>query len=161
MEIHMLSNRPVRRLLAALFLGVLLFPQWARAEEAAEPQGQATPAQPASPVPAVPVLSPEDAALLAIQEEGRQQVAAVVQQMAGLKPGPELLELQRRVELIKRDTTVQFLTARAQFSRARGDETAALEAEKVIDLILHPAPPPAETAPQPREKFADPKGGSR
>lgn len=150
-----------RSLLALLFIGALLHPLRARAEEAAQPQAQAAPATPASPAPAAPALSPEEAALHAIQEEGRRQVASIVEQMSGLTPGPELRELQQRVELIKRDTTVQFLAARAQFSRERGDEAAALEAEKVIDLILHPTPPPAETAPQPREKSADPKGGSR
>ena len=157
----MSNHALVRSLLALLFLGALLHPLRARAEEADQPQAQAAPAGPTAPVPAPPALSPEDAALQAIQEEGRLLVAAVVEQMAGLKPGPELLALQRQIEQIKRETTVRFLTARADFSRARGDEASALEAEKVIDQILHPAATPAETGPQPREKSVDPKGGSR
>jgi hypothetical protein len=155
----MLSHVHSRRLIAVIFLGALLLPQTSHAEDAAEPTAQATPAPTAPPVAVAPVLNPEEAALRAIQEEGQRQVAAIVQEMAGLQPGQALRDLQARIVQIKRDSLVQFLTARAGFDRARGDEAAALQAEKVIEQIVHPAPPPAEGGPQLPDKSAVTKGG--
>lgn len=155
----MLNQVFARRILAVLFLGALLIAPPARAEEADQPSAQATPAQSPTPAVAAPALSPEDAALRAIQDEGQRQVAAIVQQLAALSQGPELLELQKRVEQIKQDTTVQFLAARARFARERGDEAAAITAEAVINQILHPAPPPTAAGPQLPDKSASAKGG--
>jgi hypothetical protein len=107
-----------------------------------------------------PPLTPEQMALLSIQEEGQRQVAEVVRSMEGVPPGPALVQLQSQIVQIKMDTYVRFLTATAEFARARGDEPAALEAERIIEQVLHPQAPAEPAAPQPREKAAQ-EGGQR
>jgi hypothetical protein len=148
-----------RYVLAALFLGAMTVPRCSSAEDAVEAQAQAAVAQTTQPTVLAPSLSPEETALLAIQEEGQRQVGALIQAMAGVRPGPALLELQANLVRVKRDTLVQFLSTRAQFDRARGDEAAALEAEKLIEQIVHPAVPPASDRQQLPDKSAEQKGG--
>ena len=100
----------------------------------------------AAPLTATPATSPvvrhtptaEERALLAVQEEGRTQVQALVEGMKGLPDGPALRALQHKVEDVKRDSRVAFLRVKADFARRRGDLAAAHEAEDLIDAMLHP-----------------------
>jgi hypothetical protein len=128
----------------------------AQAEESVVTKSQAVGTQPAAPAPAP---TAEEQALAAIQEQGQQRVAQVLQSMQGMQPGPAMEALQAQIVQIKTDTYVRFLSAISGFARARGDEKAALEAEKIIEQVLHPQVPAEPSAPQPRDKSAVQGGG--
>lgn len=134
-----------RRILSCLFATCVLVLIAAAALAAAvtKPVTSARPMS-AAPVPTQqivhPPLSPEERALLAVQEEGRTQVQTLLESMRGVSDGPALRALQQKVETIKRDTRVAFLRVTADFARRRGDLAAAHEAEDLAEAILHPAP---------------------
>jgi hypothetical protein len=128
----------------------------ARAEESVVTKSGAAGAHPATPAPAP---TAEEQALAAIQEEGQQRVALVLQSMQGMQPGPAMEAAQAQIVQIKTDTYVRFLSAIAGFARARGDEKTALEAEKIMEQVLHPQAPAGPQSPQPRDKSAGQGGG--
>jgi hypothetical protein len=129
------------------------------AEDQVETESQAVEPQQGSPI-STP-LTEEEMALLSIQADGQRQVEEIVQSMQGVTAGPAFEEFQARIVRIKLETYVRFLTAIAEFARARGDEPAALESERIIEQVLHPQPPQAPDAPQSPEKPTTPEGGPR
>jgi hypothetical protein len=140
--------------LAALLAGAAF--HTVQADESVVTKSQAVGTQPAAPAPAP---TAEEQTLAAIQEQGQQRVAQVLQSMQGMQPGPAMEALQAQIVQIKTDTYVRFLSAIAEFARARGDESAALGAEKIIEQVLHPQAPAQPSAPQPRDKSAGQGGG--
>ncbi len=76
-----------------------------------------------------------------IQAEGRRKVAALAKSLVGLPDGPQAREIQGRIERVKAETEVQTLAAIAQHARARGDGATAREADRQIELRLHPPKP--------------------
>ena len=132
-----------RFLLLSLFLALAfltLAPAAASAADEAKPVAKAALVAPGTTVPR-PVLTAEEKALLAVEEEGRLQVDALVKSMAGLPDGPALRALERKVEEVKQADRVQFLRVKVQFAHQRGDLAAAHEAEQMIELILNPPKP--------------------
>ncbi len=125
-------------LVSSLLALTLTLPAAARA---ADSRGEAglTAGRTVGPAPG-PRLSTEERAILAVQEESRLEVQALVKSMAGLPDGPVLRALELKVEQIKRDGQVQCLRIRSQFALQRGDLAAAREAQDLIELILHPRP---------------------
>ena len=143
--------------LAALGAAMTMLP--VRAAEEVETKSQAVEPKPGAEA-SVP-LTREEQALVAIQEEGQRRVAAIVESMRGMATGPEFEALQAQILQIKTETYVRFLTAISEFARARGDETAALEAERIKEQILHPQPSVQPAAPQTPEKTEVREGGRR
>ena len=124
--------------LALAFL--TLAPAAAPAADEAKPAAKAALVAPGTTAPR-PVLTAEEKALLAVEEESRRQVDALVKSMVGLPDGPALRALERKVEEVKQADRVQFLRVKVQFAHQRGDLAAAHEAQQMIDLILNPPKP--------------------
>jgi len=157
----MRSPVPTHRTATALtLLALLALPLVASAQSAASPSTpvanagvvQPQAGQPgdvtAKQVPHAYVpRSPEELALLDVQNQARVAVAALTAAMAGLNDGPELRALQQRVLDTKRDAEVRFLRVKAQFARNRGDLAAAQAAEDRVEAILHPKAPTAVARP--------------
>lgn len=142
------------------------------ADNAAEPDAPATAATPAAPAPdaldpGTPeqpsqdrnpsvALSPseEQASLAAIRAAGQASVLALVEQLTRAADDAARLDLQKRIQQEKLETEVRFLDESARLARARSDERAAVEAERVRDQILQPGVPAENATPQPMQKDA-------
>lgn len=127
----------------------------APADEAVRPDVSPAPAA----TPRAPRLTAEQKALLAVQEEGRTQVAALVRTMAGLPDGPALRALEQKVQAVKQDTRVRFLRVKIAYALERGDLATAHEAEQIIDRMLHPRPAVARAVTRPEPGRTAGEGG--
>jgi hypothetical protein len=101
-------------------------------------------------------LSDEEKALLAIQEEGRQQVLELMRAIDGMPDGPARVAMEKKVLQVKQDNWVKLMRTKVGFARARGDFKSAQEGEMVIENILHPRPIPSAAVARPApEKTPD------
>lgn len=82
--------------------------------------------------------TPEDQALHEVREATALRVKELVSAMDGLKDGPALHALQRKVVELKREGDLEFLRTKVRFARRRGDLAAAQQLEMRIDAIVHP-----------------------
>ena len=110
------------------------------ADEASNPaapaaEASAGPADVASPRP----LTPEEAALQAIDAEGQALVASLL--AVGVADPSRMEEVQQQIQKVKRETRIRLLEAKADFARDRGDDQGLIEARKALEALLHPEPP--------------------
>src|SRR5262245_6777650 len=119
-----------------VLLALLLLGSWAGvalAQEEVQTTSKAAPA--AARPPAIPLgqaqqttagqaivrppLSNEEKALLAVQEEGQQQVLALMRTLEGLSAGPERLAMEKKIAQVKQDYWIKMLRTKVDFARAR------------------------------------------
>ncbi len=86
-----------------------------------------------------PALSAAGRALLAIQEDAVRRVEALAKRMQGMPEGPARDALEREALEIKTRSEIEFLRAKANFARGRGDLAAARLAEDLIAQRLNPS----------------------
>ncbi len=108
-----------------------------------------------------PPLTAEEKALLAIEEEGRQEVLELVKSLEGMPDGPARRALERKAVQLKRDHYVRLLRAKVDFARARGDFAAVQQGEAIISSILNPRPAASATVARPAPDQARVKEGGR
>jgi hypothetical protein len=108
-----------------------------------------------------PPLTEEQRALLDIREEGKRKVRELVESMRGLPFGPARRALERKAIETKIAYRLQFLRAKGDFARGRGDLATAHRAEAMIDQILNPRVPSVKVTPQRPKNVTVPGGGQR
>ena len=85
-----------------------------------------------------PRYTPEQQALMAIQEEGRVQVRELADRIKTETDPERRAELDRQAIEIKKQTRIRFLETLAGFARQRGDEVIELQAMDQIENIKNP-----------------------
>ncbi len=94
---------------------------------------------PATPQTVTPPQSAEDKALAAVDEAGRQHVAALLAQLQAATQPETVRALERRIVEAKLLQRADFLRTKIRFATARGDNATADEAQRVLRALLDPA----------------------
>jgi hypothetical protein len=130
----MLDRRHILLALAGL---VLALPAGA---ETPSDSGASGSAAAVAPDPRPPTLDPMVAEILAAMEEQRSRIVALRREIESTQSSAHALELQRRIESLKRDTEIRILRIQVTHARAAGRREVAERLEQAI-LALS-APPP-------------------
>jgi hypothetical protein len=100
-----------------------------------------------APNPRAPSLDAMVAEVLAAMEEQRVQIVALRREIEAARGSSHVLELQRRIEALKRDTEIRILRIQATHARAVGRREVA---ERLEQAILALSAPPARGVPMER-----------
>jgi hypothetical protein len=163
-------------LVASLSIGGLSAMAFAQSEE---PKGSAKPGPAAAasaatlkpgevriaplpqPMPRPP-LSAEEKALVAIEEEGRQQVLELMKSIEAMPDGLARRAMLKKAVQLKQDNYLKLLRTKVDFARTRGDFAAVRQGEAIITAILTPRPVLSPTVARPLpEKSVVKEGGQK
>lgn len=137
------ASRRVRFLLHAVTL-VSVITLGVAASGAAEPALPATPAAPGNVAAAPAPRTAADQALLAILDEGRAQVEALLAQALADPTRTDALQLE--ICRVKAETNLRFLQKQVELARASGDDARLAEAQQALDNVVNPPAPVAAAA---------------
>ena len=99
--------------------------------------------------------------MLDVTTAGQRRIDALMARYTQTTDASARMEIQREVVQAKLDTQVQWLVTRARFERDRGNEATALEAERYVQMLLHPERTAPITAEQQKAEKAKVTEGAR